>query len=74
MSANLPPEYYVAEKVFRAAKTTEEKIRAIEEMIRVTPHHKGTDRVLGKLRRGSRSSRSRPKRKPAQSDAGSSTG
>ncbi len=50
MSANLPPEYYVAEKVFRAAKTTEEKIRAIEEMIRVTPHHKGTDRVLGKLR------------------------
>ena len=50
MSANLPPEYYVAEKVFRAAKTTEEKIRAIEEMIRATPHHKGTDRVLGKLR------------------------
>jgi len=37
MSANLPPEYYVAEKIFRAANTTEEKIRAIEEMIRATP-------------------------------------
>lgn len=50
MSANLPPEYYEAEKVFRAAKTSEEKIRALEEMIRVTPHHKGTDKILGKLR------------------------
>ncbi|MDA2916835.1 TGS domain-containing protein [Nitrospinae bacterium AH_259_B05_G02_I21] len=50
MSANLPPEYYEAEKIFRAAKTTEDKIRAIEEMIRVTPRHKGTDKILGKLR------------------------
>jgi ribosome-interacting GTPase 1 len=50
MSANLPPEYYQAEKVFRGAKTSEEKIRALEEMIRVTPHHKGTDKILGKLR------------------------
>ncbi|MFQ6672715.1 MAG: GTPase, partial [Candidatus Tectimicrobiota bacterium] len=50
MPANLPPAYYEAEKVFRAAKTTEEKIRALETMIQVTPHHKGTDKVLGKLR------------------------
>ena len=50
MPANLPPEYYEAEKVFRAAKTSEEKIRALEEMVRVTPHHKGTDKLLGKLR------------------------
>lgn len=50
MPANLPPEYYEAEKVLRAAKTNEEKVRALEEMVRVTPHHKGTDKLLGKLR------------------------
>jgi len=34
MPANLPPQYIEAEKTFRAAKTAEEKIMALEEMLR----------------------------------------
>ena len=58
MPANLTPDYHRAEAEFRAAKTTEEKIAALEEMLRVVPKHKGTDGLqadlkarLAKLRR-----------------------
>ena len=58
MPANLTPEYRKAEEQFRAAVTTEEKIRCLEHMLRVIPKHKGTDHLqadlkgrLAKLRR-----------------------
>jgi ribosome-interacting GTPase 1 len=41
--ANLTPEYKRAEERFRAAKDPEEKLAALEEMLRVMPKHKGTD-------------------------------
>lgn len=50
MPANLPPQYYEAEKKFRAAKSPFEKIAAIEEMMSVTPKHKGTDHLRAELR------------------------
>jgi hypothetical protein len=43
MPANLTPEYKRAEERFRAAKSPEEKLAALEEMLRVMPKHKGTD-------------------------------
>ena len=51
MPANLTPMYYEAEKRFRAAKSTHEKITALEEMLAVMPKHKGTDHLKGELRR-----------------------
>lgn len=50
MPANLPPQYYEAEKAFRAAKSPMEKIAALEEMLAIMPKHKGTDHLRGELR------------------------
>ncbi len=50
MPANLPPQYFGAEKVFRAAKTPAEKIAALEEMLAIMPKHKGTDHLRAELR------------------------
>jgi ribosome-interacting GTPase 1 len=43
MPANLTPEYKRAEERFRLAKSPDEKLAALEEMLRVMPKHKGTD-------------------------------
>jgi ribosome-interacting GTPase 1 len=51
MPANLTPEYFDAEKRYRLAKTPQEKVAALEEMLRVMPKHKGTDKLQGDLRR-----------------------
>ncbi|MFC2021689.1 GTPase [Chloroflexota bacterium] len=51
MPANLPPQYFEAEKNFRLAKTTPEKIAALEEMLAIMPKHKGTDHLRAELRR-----------------------
>ena len=50
MPANLPPQYLTAEKAFRAAKTSLEKIAALEEMLAIMPKHKGTDHLRAELR------------------------
>ncbi len=47
MPANLPPQYFEAEKSFRLAKRPEEKIAALEEMLAIMPKHKGTDHLRG---------------------------
>jgi ribosome-interacting GTPase 1 len=51
MPANLPPMYFEAEKRYREARTPEEKIEAVEEMLAVMPKHKGTDKLKADLRR-----------------------
>lgn len=51
MPANLTPEYLKADKWFRSATTNEEKILALEQMLRVIPKHKGTDHMRADLRR-----------------------
>jgi hypothetical protein len=50
MPANLPPQYFEAEKRYRGAKTPQEKIEALEEMFALMPKHKGTDRLRAELR------------------------
>ncbi len=50
MPANLPPMYFDAEKRFRSAKTTPEKIAALEDMLAIMPKHKGTDHLRAELR------------------------
>lgn len=51
MPANLPPQYFEAEKVYRQAKTPEEKVEALENMLAIMPKHKGTDKLRAELRR-----------------------
>ena len=50
MPANLTPEYHRAEQRLRAAKTPEEKLEALEEMLSVIPKHKGTDHLQADLK------------------------
>jgi len=50
MPANLPPQYFDAEKTFREAKDPMEKIAALEEMLAIMPKHKGTDHLRAELR------------------------
>jgi ribosome-interacting GTPase 1 len=50
MPANLTPEYHRAEEAFRQARSVEERIAALEEMLRVIPKHKGTDHMQADLR------------------------
>lgn len=51
MPTNLPPEYYEVEERYRAAKSVEEKIPLLEELISTVPKHKGTDKLRADLRR-----------------------
>jgi len=51
MPANLPPQYFEAEKKLRTAKSTADKILALEEMLAIMPKHKGTDHLRADLRR-----------------------
>jgi len=50
MPANLPPQYFEAERNFRQAKSPAEKIAALEEMLAIMPKHKGTDKLRAELR------------------------
>jgi ribosome-interacting GTPase 1 len=50
MPANLPPEYFQAEAVYRQASTPAEKIEALQAMLSATPKHKGTDHLRADLR------------------------
>ena len=50
MPVNAGYEYFAAQKKYEAAKTTEEKITALEEMIKTLPKHKGAENVLSQLR------------------------
>ncbi|MEM4187885.1 MAG: GTPase [Candidatus Hadarchaeum sp.] len=50
MPANVTPEYKKAEERYLQARTLEEKIKATEEMIRVAPKHKGSEKLLRTLK------------------------
>ncbi|HXZ43850.1 MAG TPA: GTPase, partial [archaeon] len=51
MPANLTPQYLEADKRFKAAKTVEDKVAALEEMLALIPKHKGTEHLQGDLKR-----------------------
>jgi len=51
MPVNATSEYYKAEEKFLKAKTLDEKISALEEMIRALPKHKGSENLLALLRK-----------------------
>ncbi|MCL5036632.1 MAG: 50S ribosome-binding GTPase [Chloroflexi bacterium] len=51
MPANLTPEYKNAELKFRTARTPEEKLAALEDMLATIPKHKGTDKMQADIKR-----------------------
>lgn len=51
MPTNLPPEYFEVEERYKAAESTAEKIRLLEELISTVPKHKGTDKLRADMRR-----------------------
>ena len=50
MPANLPPQYHAAEEAYRRARTSAEKVEALETMMAVIPKHKGTEHLRGELK------------------------
>ncbi len=66
MPANLPPQYYEAERRYREAKIVEDKIEALREMMAIMPKHKGTDKLRAdhrkKLSKLLEESQKRPKK------------
>lgn len=50
MPANLPPTYYKLKHQHEAAKTDEERLSLLEEMLRIVPKHKGSEKVVSDIR------------------------
>ncbi|MEN3186410.1 MAG: TGS domain-containing protein [Atribacterota bacterium] len=50
MPANLPPHYFEIEEKYRQAKTPEEKLEALEEMLSIIPKHKGTEKLQAEIK------------------------
>jgi ribosome-interacting GTPase 1 len=50
MPANLSPQYLDAEKKFRSARTDEERLIFLREMLATIPKHKGTEKMQADLK------------------------
>ena len=51
MPANLPIEYFKLEREYWKSSDRKEKIKILHQMIAVIPKHKGTERLIGEIRR-----------------------
>lgn len=63
MPANLPPTYHEAEERLRASVTAEEKVAALEEMLRLVPKHKGTEKIQADIKSRISKLKRQPKKK-----------
>jgi hypothetical protein len=70
MPANLPPDYHRAEERYRAARTVEDRIACLEDMLRIMPKHKGTDGLQAQLRARIAKLRKQPEKKGARASSG----
>ena len=50
MPANLPPQYYELEREYKAERDTREKLRLAQELLRMMPKHKGTDKLQADMK------------------------
>jgi len=51
MPANLTPEYMEAERLYKQARTDEERLSALEQMLSTVPKHKGTEKIQSDIKR-----------------------
>jgi hypothetical protein len=71
MPANLTPEFKKAQEWFKSAATDDERILALEEMLRTIPKHKGTEHMQADLK--SRLSKLRSKKSSAKKSSSGHT-
>jgi ribosome-interacting GTPase 1 len=64
MPANLTPQYLEAEKKLKTAKTPQEKIEVLEEMLAVIPKHKGTEKLQAQIKTKISKARDEQQKKP----------
>jgi ribosome-interacting GTPase 1 len=50
MPANLPPQYLKAEDEYRRASTPEKRLEKLQELLRLLPKHKGTEKLQSDLK------------------------
>ncbi|MBW3540483.1 MAG: TGS domain-containing protein [Planctomycetes bacterium] len=50
MPANLTPQYQKAEEAYRRAQSAEEQVACLEEMLKLIPKHKGTEKLQADLK------------------------
>lgn len=50
MPANLPPQYFDVEKQYREAKTPQEKLVFLQQLLSIIPKHKGTEKLQAELK------------------------
>ncbi len=50
MPANLSPQYLDAEQKYRHARTSQEKIKCLQEMLSIIPKHKGTEKLQAQIK------------------------
>ncbi|MBD3258541.1 TGS domain-containing protein [candidate division GN15 bacterium] len=50
MPANLPPQYYELEREYNAERDPREKLRMAQELLRMMPKHKGTDKLQADMK------------------------
>ncbi len=65
MPANLSPDYLDAEERFRRARDVAEKISCLEEMLRLVPKHKGTEKIQADIKTRLARLRRQPKKSGA---------
>jgi ribosome-interacting GTPase 1 len=51
MPANLTPQYFEAERLYKEATSPQEKIHALKQMYAVIPKHKGTEKLQADIKR-----------------------
>ena len=67
MPANLTPQYQKAEQSYRKAQSCEEEIDCLQEMLKLIPKHKGTEKLQADLKsklKEARSQRQAEKKAP----------
>jgi ribosome-interacting GTPase 1 len=65
MPANLPPQYFEKEKELKKAKTPQERISILEELLAIVPKHKGTEKLQALLKTKIAKLRTQGKKSPA---------
>lgn len=71
MPANLPPQYFEAEKKLKTAKTAQDKISILEELLSIVPKHKGTEKLQALLKTKISKLKNQSQKKAATSKQGS---
>jgi ribosome-interacting GTPase 1 len=65
MPTNLPPQYFEKEKELKKAKTPQERISILEELLAIVPKHKGTEKLQALLKTKIAKLRTQGKKSPA---------